>query len=101
MTRLRVFSLLIFFSIWWPLQAVAEGSSSSADIFSRTVVVILIALVITIVSVPYFYRRSLRKRGSKSLRGFLLNDPNTREALLSKTSQAQSREQSEGDPTGE
>lgn len=93
MAGLRNLISLICLSIFLPLQAMAAPSSST--FFSLASVMVPIAIVITILLIPYFYNRTLKDRGSKSLRGFMLNDPKTREMLLSKIKQEQSPEEGE------
>lgn len=64
----------------WPASLPAGMGES--DFFSSLGFGLLLAVIVTLLAAPYFYRRSLEKRGDKNLSRFLMNDPKMRDAII-------------------
>jgi len=65
-----------------PAAALAGPAGDTGGRFVGIVLTLVLAVLVTILVAPHFYRRALEKRGEKDLTRFLLNDPATRDALL-------------------
>lgn len=56
-------------------------SGDQPELFSLALALFVIIIVASIVAVPFFYKRSLEKRGPRNLRRFVMADPEIREAM--------------------
>ena len=66
------------------MRLLAETSLGESGAFAILAVLIPLFVIGVFLSIPYFYRKSLAKRTNRSLRGFILADPQFRDALISK-----------------
>lgn len=79
--RLRPF-LLFLLATLLPAIASAQSRPTRLDQIAGIVFTLVIAVVVSIIAYPYVYRFTLKRKGEKNLRSFLLNDPRTRDLLL-------------------
>jgi hypothetical protein len=80
MDRLKIYYLLIGVLITLILVVVARSGASPTLLYTL-IGLIIIAVLVFILSVPYFYQKKMDERQSKSLYKFLLVDPKTRDMI--------------------
>jgi hypothetical protein len=77
----RALFLLIALMAALPACAGSQDGTGSG-LLAKVILPVIVALVVTLVSAPYFYRRALSKKGEKNLARFLMSDPRTRDMLV-------------------